>query len=64
MGLELEDEEATNIIKNVDLFKTDNIVYSDFLIAAIDFKNPESFINYLERAYSLFFNNETESTDI
>ena len=51
------------ILARVDTDGNNEIDFRDFLIACVNYKNPECFLNYMENAYNTFFNNENEAAD-
>ena len=56
---ELTEEELDDLFDNVDLDKSGEIDYMDFLVASIDY-SKKSFISYCHEAYNLFFNGVNE----
>jgi len=68
---EIQDEEPTeddlnkgeDILKKVDTDGNGEIDYKDFLIACVNYTDPESFLNYMANAYKEFFDNDAEAAD-
>ena len=47
----------------MDTDGNEEIDFKDFLIACVNYNDPDSFFNYMYNAYKMFFDNEFEAAD-